>query len=106
MTVEQLTPSEPYDGRYRAGLRVTPERACPLGHASHDSVVWSRCEALTPHLEVVMKDVSQKLASLPPGLVSVQASLSADGRKSAARLTVIDQLRSPGNPAPVSGCRG
>ena len=35
------------------------------------------------------------LANLPPGLVSVQASLSADGRKSAARLTVIDQLTRP-----------
>ena len=50
-----------------------------------------------------MKDVSQSLQAT--GLVSVQASLSADGRKSAARLTVIDQLL-PGDPAPVSGCRG
>ena len=95
LAIEQLTPSEPYDGRYRVGLRVTPSGLAYSGHASHDSVVWSRCEALTPHLEVVMKDVSQKLASLPPGLVSVQASLSADGRKSAARLTVIDKLTRP-----------
>ena len=41
-----------------------------------------------------MLNVSECLDSLPPGLVSVQASLSADGRRCAARLSVVDGLTS------------
>ena len=89
---EQLDELSDYSGRYRVGLKATKAGLAYNVHASHDTVTIKHCRALAPRLEAVMLNVSERLKSLPPGLVSLQASLSADGQRCSARLSVVEGL--------------
>ena len=93
--VESLEIKGAVTGRYRVGLKVGEQGLAYSAHASHELVPLIQCEALAPALESVMLNVSSNLHRLPPGIIAVQASLSADGRHCAARLTVSDVLTPP-----------
>jgi 23S rRNA (uracil1939-C5)-methyltransferase len=82
-------------GRHRVGLKVAKEGLAYMAPGSNKLVPFRKCSALAPELETVMLGVAEALPLLPPGLVSLSASLSADGKSSAARLTLIDGLTVP-----------